>query len=108
MRLFQSHGASIGSAAVNLLILIIASIGQRLLVSGDGEVTCRVPAATIDADVTQVAIIATHCSGWNYGLFLIAASLVFTAPLGVRDRASAASFRAEKGVRVSQVYWTVF
>ena len=107
MRLFQSHGTGVHSA-VDLLLLIIATIGQRLLVPGNGEVTCGVPAATIDADVTQVSIISARCGGGNYGLFLIAATLVFTAHLGVGNGASATSFGAEKGVRVSQVNWTVF
>ena len=72
MRLFQSHGTGIDSA-VNLLLLIIATVG-----SGDGEVSCGVPAAkTIEADVTQVPIIAAaHSSVGHCGLlFLIAAAL---------------------------------
>ena len=108
MRLFQSNGAAIYSATVHLLLLIIATIGQRLLVPGNGEVSCGVP-ATIDTDIAQVAIIATHCVVGTYGLlFLIAAMLVFTAHLGCRNGAPAASFGAEKGVRVPQVDWTVF
>ena len=82
MRLVLSYGTGVNSA-VDLLLLIIATIGQRLLVPGDGEVTCGVPAAKIDTDVTQVSIIAAHCGGGNYGLSMIAATLVFTAHLSV-------------------------
>ena len=80
MRLVLS-GTGVNSA-VDLLLLIIATIGQRLLVPGDGEVTCGVP-AKIDTDVTQVSIIAARCGGGNYGLSMIAATLVFTAHLSV-------------------------